>query len=319
MPPTPPTTPPAIEIRGLTKHYGAIRAVDGVDLTIEAGQVYALLGPNGAGKTTLIEIMEGYRDRDAGEVAVLGLDPRSQRDALTRRVGIVLQRSTPMEGLTPREMLGFTAKLYERPMNVDEALELVGLSEHADRRGGKLSGGQKRRLDLATSVIGNPDLIFLDEPTTGFDAAARRQAWAVVEGLTARGATVLLTTHYLDEAEHLARQIGMIKDGKIIFEGDVAALRREMQTDTRIAWRPPADLAIDDLPAPWREAQRAGDGQLALPTQTPTRRLRELIDWAESRGLAELPELVVERPDLEQLYLELVEDEAEPETVEAPQ
>lgn len=304
--------PPAIEIRGLTKRYGPIRAVDNVDLAIEPGQVYALLGPNGAGKTTLIEIMEGYRDRDEGSVSVLGLDPRSQRDALTRRVGIVLQRGAPREGLTPREVLNFTAKLYEHAMDVDEALELVGLTQHADRRGNKLSGGQQRRLDLATGVIGNPDLIFLDEPTTGFDASARRQAWQIVEGLTDRGATVLLTTHYLDEAEHLARQIGMIKDGKLIFEGDVNALRREMQTDTRISWTPPADLALDDLPPAWSDARRGADGRLALPTQTPTRHLRELIEWASARSLGEPPELAVERPDLEQMYLELVEDEAEP-------
>ena len=303
--------PPAIEIRGLTKRYGPICAVDNVDLAIEPGQVYALLGPNGAGKTTLIEIMEGYRDRDEGSVSVLGLDPRSQRDALTRRVGIVLQRGAPREGLTPREVLKFTAKLYENAMNVDEALELVGLTEHADRRGNKLSGGQQRRLDLATGVIGNPDLIFLDEPTTGFDASARRQAWQIVEGLTDRGATVLLTTHYLDEAEHLARQIGMIKDGKLIFEGDVNALRREMQTDTRISWTPPASLNLEDLPPAWSDARRGADGRLALPTQTPTQRLRELIEWASARGLGELPELAVERPDLEQMYLELVEDEAE--------
>ena len=303
--------PLAIEIRGLVKRYGAVCAVDGIDLSIEPGQVYALLGPNGAGKTTLIEIMEGYRDRDEGSVAVLGLDPRNQRDALTRRVGIVLQRGAPREGLTPREVLNFTAKLYEHAMNVDEALELVGLTEHADRRGNKLSGGQQRRLDLATGVIGNPDLIFLDEPTTGFDASARRQAWQIVEGLTDRGATVLLTTHYLDEAEHLARQIGMIKDGKLIFEGDVNALRREMQTDTRISWTPPAELALEDLPPAWSDARRGADGRLALPTQTPTQRLRELIEWASARGLGELPELAVERPDLEQMYLELVEDEAE--------
>ena len=150
---------------------------------------------------------------------MLGFDPQRQRGELNRRVGIVLQRSTPMEGLTPREMLNFTAKLYDDPMDPNEALELVGLTEHADRRGSKLSGGQKRRLDLATSVIGNPDLIFLDEPTTGFDVAARRQAWSVVRGLTERGATVLLTTHYLDEAENLAQRIGMIKDGRLIFEG----------------------------------------------------------------------------------------------------
>ena len=300
--------PAAVEIRGLVKRYGAITAVDGVDLTIESGQVYALLGPNGAGKTTLVEILEGYRERDAGEVRVLGFDPQRQRGELNRRVGIVLQRSTPMEGLTPREMLSFTAKLYDDPMDPNEALELVGLTEHADRRGSKLSGGQKRRLDLATSVIGNPDLIFLDEPTTGFDVAARRQAWSVVRGLTERGATVLLTTHYLDEAENLAQRIGMIKDGRLIFEGDVGELRREMQTDTRISWLPPAGLEAGDLPAAWSEVQRGVDGRLALPSQTPTRDLGELIDWARERGIGELPELTVEHAKLEQMYIDLVED-----------
>ena len=196
-------------------------------------------------------------------------------------------------------------------MAVDEALELVGLTEHADRRGSKLSGGQKRRLDLATSVIGNPDLIFLDEPTTGFDTAARRQAWNVVRGLTERGATVLLTTHYLDEAEHLARRIGLIKDGKIIFEGDITGLRRKMQTDTRISWAPPAGLTLDGLPGGWSDLRIGADGRLALPTQTPTRHLRELLDWAAAQGVTELPELTVERPDLEQMYLELVEDKAD--------
>ena len=255
----------------------------------------------GAGKTTLVEILEGYRERDAGEVRVLGFDPQRQRGELNRRVGIVLQRSTPMEGLTPREMLNFTAKLYDDPMDPSEALELVGLTEHADRRGSKLSGGQKRRLDLATSVIGNPDLIFLDEPTTGFDVAARRQAWSVVRGLTERGATVLLTTHYLDEAENLAQRIGMIKDGRLIFEGDVAELRREMQTDTRISWLPPAGLEAGDLPAAWSaalsEGRRGVDGRLTLPSQTPTRDLGELIDWARGRGIGELPELTVEHAE----------------------
>ena len=307
--------PAAVEIRGLVKRYGAITAVDGVDLTIESGQVYALLGPNGAGKTTLVEILEGYRERDAGEVRVLGFDPQRQRGELNRRVGIVLQRSTPMEGLTPREMLSFTAKLYDDPMDPNEALNLVGLTEHADRRGSKLSGGQKRRLDLATSVIGNPDLIFLDEPTTGFDVAARRQAWSVVRGLTERGATVLLTTHYLDEAENLAQQIGMIKDGRLIFEGDVGELRREMQTDTRISWLPPAGLEAGDLPAAWSaalsEGRRGVDGRLTLPSQTPTRDLGELIDWARGRGIGELPELTVEHATLEQMYIDLVGDGAE--------
>ena len=300
--------PPAISISGVTKRYGPVTAVDAVDLEIEPGQVYALLGPNGAGKTTLIEILEGYRQRDAGEVSVLGYDPQRQRGELNRRVGIVLQRSTPMEGLTPREMLNFTAKLYDDPMATDEALELVGLTEHANRRGSKLSGGQKRRLDLATSVIGNPDLIFLDEPTTGFDATARRQAWEVVRGLTERGATVILTTHYLDEAEHLSQRIGLIKDGRIIFEGDINGLRREMATDTRISWQPPLGLDQSDLLEEWQAVRVGPDGRLSLPTQTPTVHLARLINWSRERGLEEIPELQVERPDLEEMYLELVDD-----------
>ncbi|MXY86973.1 MAG: ABC transporter ATP-binding protein [Chloroflexi bacterium] len=300
--------PPAISISGVTKQYGPVTAVDSVDLEIEAGQVYALLGPNGAGKTTLIEILEGYRQRDAGDVSVLGFDPQRQRGELNRRVGIVLQRSTPMEGLTPREMLNFSARLYDDPMNTDDALELVGLADHADRRGSKLSGGQKRRLDLATSVIGNPDLIFLDEPTTGFDATARRQAWEVVRGLTARGATVILTTHYLDEAEHLAQKIGLIKDGRIIFEGDIAGLRREMETETRISWQPPNELDLTELPGEWQPIRVGPDGRLSLPTQSPTVDLSRLIEWARERGLDEIPELQVERPDLEEMYLELVDD-----------
>ena len=300
--------PAAISISGVSKRYGAVQAVDSVDLEIDPGQVYALLGPNGAGKTTLIEILEGYRNRDSGDVSVLGFDPQRQRGELNRRVGIVLQRSTPMEGLTPREMLNFTAKLYDNPMATDEALELVGLSEHADRRGSKLSGGQKRRLDLAISVIGNPDLIFLDEPTTGFDATARRQAWSVVRGLTERGATVILTTHYLDEAEHLAQRLGLIKGGKIIFEGDVNGLRQEMRTDTRISWQPPIDLDLSALPEEWTAIAPREDGRLSLQTQRPTRELARLIDWAGGVGLEELPELQVEHPDLEEMYLELVED-----------
>ena len=303
--------PAAISIRGVSKRYGPVLAVNDIDLEIESGQVYALLGPNGAGKTTLIEILEGYRQRDAGEVSVLGYDPQRQRGELNRKVGIVLQRSTPMEGLTPREMLNFSARLYDHPMNTDEALELVGLTEHADRRGSQLSGGQKRRLDLATSVIGNPDLIFLDEPTTGFDATARRQAWEVVRGLTERGATVILTTHYLDEAEHLSQRIGLIKDGRIIFEGDIAGLRREMETDTRISWQPPVGFELPDLSdllPEWTDLEQGPDGRLALPTQTPTVHLARLIDWSRDHGLEEIPELQVERPDLEEMYLELVDD-----------
>lgn len=297
----------AVDVRGLVKRYGAIAAVDGVDLQIAPGQVYALLGPNGAGKTTLVEILEGYRSRDDGSVGVLGMDPQRQRDQLNRRVGIVLQRSVPMEGLTPRELLNFAAKLYDHPLEPQDAIDLVGLTDHADRRGTKLSGGQKRRLDLAMAVIGNPDLIFLDEPTTGFDASARRQAWDVVRGLTQRGATILLTTHYLDEAEHLADRIGIIKSGRLIFEGGIDDLRSRLHTATVVAWTPPDTVDRASLPVDWRTIVPDETGRLTRSTQEPTRLLAELIDWARSHDIDELPGLSVERPDLESMYLALLD------------
>ena len=307
------TTAPAIAVRGLVKRYGAIRAADGVDLTIEAGQIYALLGPNGAGKTTTVEILEGFRHRDEGDVRVLGMDPGSGSLAYRTRIGIAFQNSATQELLSAREVLAFSAALYPRPMSPDEALELVGLSEAADRRAGKLSGGQRRRLDLAVAVIGQPDLIFLDEPTTGFDPAARRQAWDVVRGLTSQGRTVLLTTHYLDEAEALADRIGIIARGKIIAEGTMADLRRRFGGRTRIQWRhdPTRQPPIAALPGAWAAATREGDsGRVTLATPSPTRDLRALLDWAAAAGLDDLPELTVTRPTLEEMYLDLVGEAA---------
>ena len=303
------TTTPAIAVRGLVKRYGAIHAADGVDLTIEAGQIYALLGPNGAGKTTTVEILEGFRHRDEGDVRVLDMDPGTGDLAYRTRIGIAFQNSATQELLSPREILSFQAALYPAPMSPAEALELVGLSEAADRRAGKLSGGQRRRLDLAVAVIGRPELIFLDEPTTGFDPAARRQAWDVVRGLTSQGRTVLLTTHYLDEAEALADRIGIIARGKIIAEGTMADLRRRFGGRTRIRWRhDPARMpAAAGLPGAWAAAAREGDaGRVTLATPSPTRDLRALLDWAAAAGLDELPELTVTRPTLEELYLDLV-------------
>ena len=303
------TTAPAIAVRGLVKRYGAIRAADGVDLTIEAGQIYALLGPNGAGKTTTVEILEGFRHRDEGDVRVLGIDPGTGSLAYRVRIGIAFQNSAAQELLSPREILAFQAALYPAPMPPAEALELVGLSEAADRRAGKLSGGQRRRLDLASAVIGRPEVIFLDEPTTGFDPAARRQAWEVVRGLTAQGRTVLLTTHYLDEAEALADRIGIIARGKIIAEGTMDDLRRRFGGRTRIRWRHDATRLppVAALPGAWAAAARDGDsGRVTLATSSPTRDLRALLDWAAAAGLDDLPELTVTRPTLEELYLDLV-------------
>ena len=300
-----PRSSPAIEVSGLRKRYGAVQAVDGVDLRIETGAVYALLGPNGAGKTTTVEILEGFRKRDQGEIRVLGLDPDRQREALLRRVGVVLQKSAPIETLTAREIIAFTGKMYDDPIPVDEVLELVGMTEHADRRGTKLSGGQMRRVALAQGIIGRPDLLFLDEPTTGFDPSARQQAWEVIRRITQRGATVLLTTHYLDEAEQLADVIGVISDGKMIIEGDIGRIREQMRSPTHIRWRPPAHLDDRDLPPEWDAAERSG-GMLDLATHEPTRAAGELIDWARGHGIEELPGLAIEQPSLEQIYLDLV-------------
>ena len=295
----------AIEVAGLRKRYGAVQAVDGVDLRIEEGAVYALLGPNGAGKTTTVEILEGFRKRDEGEIRVLGLDPDRQREELLRRVGVVLQKSAPIETLTAREIIAFTGKMYDDPIPVGEVLELVGMTEHADRRGTKLSGGQMRRVALAQGIIGRPDLLFLDEPTTGFDPSARQQAWEVIRRITQRGATVLLTTHYLDEAEQLADVVGVIAAGKMIIEGDIGQIREQMQSATHIRWRPPEDLDIRELPPEWSGAERSG-GALDLATHEPTRAAGELIDWAREHGIDELPDLAIKQPGLEQMYLDLV-------------
>ena len=296
--------PSAISVRGVTKRYGSVTAVDGVDLEIEEGQVYALLGPNGAGKTTLIEILEGYRRRDAGEVSVLGMDPADGAPDFRSRIGLVQQEQGSVDLFTARELVNAWASAYPNSMEPEAVLDLVGLADHADRRGAKFSGGQKRRLDLALGVVGNPDLLFLDEPTTGFDAAARRQSWGVVRSLNEQGRTILLTTHYLDEAEALADRIGIIAEGRLIIEGTVWDLRRELDAATRISWRP-ADSSFDlgGLPGEW---ERSDSGRLSLATEAPTRLLSELLNWADARGLDELPELWVRSPSLEDMYLELV-------------
>ncbi len=294
---------PAIQARGVVKRYGEITAVDGVDLTIEAGQVYALLGPNGAGKTTFVEILEGYRKRDAGEVRVLGMNPADGLADFRARIGIVLQSESSVDLYTAREIMHAWAQAYPNPLDPDEVLELVGLGEHADRRGAKFSGGQKRRLDLALGVVGNPELLFLDEPTTGFDAAARRQSWELVRALQAEGRTILLTTHYLDEAEALADRIGVIAQGRLITEGTIWDLRRELGARSRISWRPAEGAQLDGLPGRW---SRSESGRLTCETGAPTRELGELLAWAEAQGLGELPELWVRSPSLEEMYLELV-------------
>jgi ABC-2 type transport system ATP-binding protein len=280
----------AIVVRGLRKAYGALEAVRGVDFEIEEGEVFGLLGPNGAGKTTTVEILEGYRKRDAGEVSVLGHDPERPGREFRERIGVVLQQSELWPNLTVRETHKIFAGYYAHARDVDEVIELVGLESKHDARVKTLSGGQKRRLDLGIALVGDPDLVFLDEPTTGFDPAARRAAWEMIRSLRSLGKTVLLTTHYLDEAEQLADRVAVMREGVIVRIGT------------------PRELTAGDLEV---EIRYRRDGEEVLVTTSePTRVLYELTAEAVARG-EELERLEVRRPTLEDVYLSLTEDEPE--------
>jgi ABC-2 type transport system ATP-binding protein len=274
----------AIEVQGLHKTYGEREAVCGIDFEVRRGEIFGLLGPNGAGKTTTVEILEGYRTRSSGHVSVLGHDPAARDPDLRARVGIVLQSSGIYQYLTVRESVAHWAGFYPAPREVDEVIGIVGLEESVDQRANKLSGGQKRRLDLALALIGDPELVFLDEPTTGFDPAARRNAWSTVRSLRDLGKTVLLTTHYLDEAQALADRVAIIKDGRILAEG------------------PPASLGAGS--GRYLISYRSGDGPRTHETDDPTTLLHELTAAALERG-ERLDDLSVTRPSLEEVYLEL--------------
>ncbi len=292
----------AVEVRGLRKSYDAVEAVRGVDLRVEHGEVFALLGPNGAGKTTTVEIVEGHRSRDAGEVSVLGHDPGRNDRALRERVGIVLQQTGVDEYLTVREVVEMVAGYYPNPRDVDEVIGLVGLSEQRGRRVRQLSGGQKRRVDLAVALAGDPELLFLDEPTTGFDPSARRQAWETVKGLTALGKTILLTTHFMDEAQALADRLAIIADGRIIATGTASELIGRASSATKISFAldegmaPPPELAARDAGVRW-----------TIETDDPTPTLHRLTGWAMDNGVA-LHGLEVSRRSLEDVYLQLTAD-----------
>jgi ABC-2 type transport system ATP-binding protein len=229
----------AIEVRGLTKSYGGVHAVRRIDLTVQRGEIFALLGPNGAGKTTTVEILEGYRSRDGGTVQVLGYDPGRQRQRLKRQIGIVLQSSGMDHYLTVAETIRMYAGFYPDPRPVDELIQLVDLEAKRDSRVMKLSGGQQRRLDVAIALAGNPDLLFLDEPTTGFDPSARHEAWEVIKNLSALGKTVLLTTHYMEEAQYLADQVAVISNGQIVAEGTPTTIGNRELARARIRYRRP--------------------------------------------------------------------------------
>ena len=297
----------AIEVRGLRKTYGSIIAVDDLSFEVLEGEVYALLGHNGAGKSTTVEILEGHRDRTSGEVSVLGTDPRHGGRELRDRIGIVLQSSGIEQELYVAEALVLYASCYRRRREVDDVLELVGLGEQAGQRIGTLSGGQRRRIDLALGIIGRPELLFLDEPTTGFDPAARRRSWELIAELCGEGTTVLLTTHYLDEAQRLADRVGVLKTGRLIAEGAPSELIRA-ETDTRVSFDLPVDVAVDELSAVLPATTSIVGTRVMFSTKEPTVAVAALTGWAVARGL-ELAELTVTRPTLEDVFLDLVADD----------
>jgi ABC-2 type transport system ATP-binding protein len=294
----------AIEVRGLRKSYGPLEAVRGIDMTVEAGEVFALLGPNGAGKTTSVEILEGYRGRDAGDVSVLGFDPARQAGPMKERIGIVLQSTGVSPYLTVRETVAMFAGYYAHPREVEEVVALAGLDEQRDQRINKLSGGQRRRVDLAVALAGDPELLFLDEPTTGFDPSARRAAWDVIRGLARLGKTVLLTTHYMDEAQALADRVAIIAAGRIVAHGTPDSLGQRGTAASTVRFSLPAGGELPD----GFDARRTGGGY-ELETPQPTRLLHELTTWALAADV-ELLGLEVSRPSLEDVYLALT-DEAE--------
>ncbi len=294
----------AIEVRGLVKRYGDLEAVAGIDLTVLEGEVFALLGPNGAGKTTTVEILEGYRERTSGDVSVLGYDPGDPPREFRERIGIVLQETSVEPELTVAEALDIYGAIYPRRRPTGELIELVGLTDKRDDRVKTLSGGQRRRLELALGIVGDPDLIFLDEPTTGFDPSARRQAWTVIENLRGLGKTILLTTHYMDEAQHLSDRVAVIARGRIIAAGTPETIGGRADAKTMIRFRV-AGVALDSLPL---VPVRLDGGFVEIESSDPTRDLYTLTRWALDNEI-ELEDLVVDRPSLEDIYLQLTDDE----------
>jgi ABC-2 type transport system ATP-binding protein len=294
---------PVISVRGLRKRYAAAEAVAGIDLDVQRGEIFAFLGPNGAGKTTTVEILEGFRARSEGEVRVLGMDPARTGADWRNRVGCVLQESAAEPGLTVRECLRLYAGYYKRPRGIDDTIALVGLDAKADTLGHELSGGQRRRLDVALALIDDPELVFLDEPTTGFDPSARRQAWSVIEGLRKLGKTVFLTTHYMDEAENLADRIAVIANGRIVAEGTPQTLGGREHMTARISFRHPAGVALDELPVDIH----TDNGRVTIESEHTLADVKMLADWALRRGI-DLPDLDVRRPSLEDVYLKLTDE-----------
>ncbi|MGA2925549.1 MAG: ABC transporter ATP-binding protein, partial [Solirubrobacteraceae bacterium] len=304
-----PDAGPVIVVRGLRKLYGNREAVRGIDLTVDRGEIFAFLGPNGAGKTTTVEILEGFREATAGTVEVLGADPAHAPGRWRERIGTVLQESEAEPRLSVRECLELYAGYYRAPRTVDETLALVGLGEQAQERATSLSGGQRRRLDVALALIGDPELIFLDEPTTGFDPSARRAAWEVIAGLRELGKTVFLTTHYMEEAEVLADRIAIIAAGEIVAQGTPQTLGNRNRSAAQITFALPGETRVDQLPETLAQrAQRQAGRRVILPSTSVAADLHALSGWALEHG-HELDDLEVRRPTLEDVYLQLTTDQ----------
>ncbi len=290
-----------MQVRGLEKAYGSVRAVQGIDLTIERGEIFGLLGPNGAGKTTTVEILEGFRSRDGGEVSVLGFDPAAQRSEIQRRTGIVLQTTGVDPYLTVHETVTMYATFYERPRPADDVIRTVGLDAKRDERVSRLSGGQQRRLNMAMALVGDPELLFLDEPTTGFDPSARHEAWQAVKELAEGGTTVVLTTHYMDEVQFLADRVAVIVSGRIVAEGPPSLLGSRDQARAVIRYRLPDGV---EPPAGLGVRSGAGTDVVELDVDDPVAPLHQLTSWALAAGVP-LDGLEVARPTLEDVYLAL--------------
>jgi len=298
----------AVEIRGLQKSYDGVPAVAGIDLEVRSGEVFAFLGPNGAGKTTTVEILEGFRHRTAGDISVLGMDPERAGGEWRSRIGVVLQESEPEAELTVEECVSLYAGYYPRTRSVHETLDLVGLADRPAIRCGELSGGQRRRLDVALALIGDPELLFLDEPTTGFDPAARRSTWDVIAGLRDLGKTIFLTTHYMEEAEHLADTIAVIAKGKVVAAGTPDNLGGRVTKASTIRFTLPTSVSPSDLPPSVLPGVSAvSHRQVVVEAISPLPVVGALAAWAGERGI-DLPDLEVTRPTLEDIYLELTGD-----------
>ncbi|MGI9586091.1 MAG: ABC transporter ATP-binding protein [Acidimicrobiia bacterium] len=296
-----------ISVEHLVKNYGDVEAVRGVSFYVDAGEVFALLGPNGAGKSTTVEILEGHRTATSGTISVIGYDPTARDRAYRERIGIVLQETAVEEELKVSEAIDIYGAMYPDRRPTGELIDIVGLHEKTDARIKSLSGGQRRRLELALGIVGDPELIFLDEPTTGFDPSARRQAWSIVENLTSLGKTVLLTTHYMDEAQQLADRVAVMAEGQIVAEGTPESLGGRETAATVVAFQT-HNISLDDLPA--HDFTVAENGRVELRTSTPTQVVHEITGWAISRGI-ELSDLTISRPSLEDVYLALTGDEAD--------